>query len=214
MKRQSSFMKHGKDSIIYKFWRNNVQTGIKLTKKQYYEYKIGEIVYQGRDIPGTNIENLLQYALLPYNSHIPEPRGLDLFTKGIVEAGINKDLNKNEYLLSIMAKEEYGMPQSESDVESDSGEEDRKSDKSDNESEYDDDDGDNNEEDDDDDGDVNEDDDESEKLALNHCGKGTGHIVYLMKCPRCSWKDFYWGKNAQCTICDEQPPLLFQSHVV
>jgi hypothetical protein len=99
-----------------------------------------EIVYHGRDIPGTNIENLLQYALLPYNSHIPEPRGLDRFTKGLVEAGVNKYLIKNEYLLSKMAKEGYEMPQSDSDVESDSGEEDRKSDKSDNESEYDDDD--------------------------------------------------------------------------
>ena len=65
----------------------------------------GEIVYHGRDIPGANIENLLQYALLPYNSHIPEPRGFDQFTKGLVEAGINKDLIKNEYLLSKMAKD-------------------------------------------------------------------------------------------------------------
>jgi DNA-directed RNA polymerase subunit RPC12/RpoP len=78
-----------------------------------------------------------------------------------------------------MAKEEYEMPQSDSDVESESGEEDRKSDKSDNEREYDDD----------------NDDGEPEKLSCNHCGKETGHIVYLMKCPRCSWKDFYWGKN-------------------
>lgn len=43
MKRQSSFMKHGKDSIIYKFWRNKVQTGIKLAKKQYYEYKVCDL---------------------------------------------------------------------------------------------------------------------------------------------------------------------------
>ena len=181
----------------------------------------GEIVYHGRDIPGTSIENLLQYALLPYNSHIPEPRGLDLSTKGLVEAGTNKDLIKNEYLLSKMAKEEYEIPQSESDVESESGEEDRISDKSYNESEYD---GDDNEEDDDDgddNGDDNDDDDddddaesdESEKLACNHRGNETGHIVYLMKCPRCSWKDFYWGKNAQCMICDKQSPLLF-SHVI
>ena len=165
----------------------------------------GEIIYHGRDIPGTNIENLLQYALLPYNSHIPEPRGLYLFTKGLVEAGINKYLIENEYLLSKMAKEEYEMPQSESDVESESGEVDKESEKSDNESEYDDDDGDDNEDEDES--------DESEKLACNHCGKETGHIVYLMKCPRCSWKDFYWGKNAQCMICDEQSPLLF-SHVI
>ena len=72
------------------------------------------------------------------------------------------------------------MPQSESDVESESGEVNRKSDKSDNESEYDDNDGDDNEDDDDD--------YESEKLTCNHCGKETCHIVYLMKCPRCSWK--------------------------
>jgi hypothetical protein len=55
----------------------------------------GKIVYHGRDIPGTNIENLLQYALLPYNSHIPETRVLDLFTKGLVEVGINRDLIEN-----------------------------------------------------------------------------------------------------------------------
>jgi DNA-directed RNA polymerase subunit RPC12/RpoP len=82
-----------------------------------------------------------------------------------------------------MAKEEHEMPQSESDVESESGEENRESDKSDNESEYDDDD-------DDDDG-------EHEKLSCNNCGKEIVHIVYLMKCPRCSWKDFHWGKDAQ-----------------
>ena len=93
------------------------------------------------------------------------------------------------------------MPQSDSDVESESGEEDRKSDKSDNESEYD--------VDDNEDGES----DESEKLACNHCGKETGHTVYLMKCPRCLWKDFYRGKDAQCMICDEQSPLLF-SHVI
>jgi hypothetical protein len=52
----------------------------------------GEIVYHGRDIPGTNVENLLQCALLPYNSQIPEPRGLDLLTKGLVEVEIHKDL--------------------------------------------------------------------------------------------------------------------------
>jgi hypothetical protein len=105
-----------------------------------------------------------------------------------------------------MAKEEYEMPQSESDVGSESGEVDRKSDKSDNESEYDD---------DDNDGDDNEDDDdyESEKLTCNHCEKETGHIVYLMKYPRCSWKDFYWSKDAQCMICNEQSPLLFP-HVI
>jgi hypothetical protein len=98
-----------------------------------------------------------------------------------------------------MAKEEYEMPQSESDVGSESGEVDRKSDKV------------------------------IMKanmmmmvmmvmimrmmMIMSHCGKETGHIVYLMKCPRCSWKDFYWSKDAQCMICNEQSPLLFP-HVI
>jgi hypothetical protein len=50
------------------------------------------------------------HALLPYNSYIPEPRGLDLFTTGIAEVGINKYLFENEYLLSKQAKKEYVMP--------------------------------------------------------------------------------------------------------
>ena len=90
-----------------------------------------------------------------------------------------------------MAKAEYELPQSDSDIESESGEEDRKSDKSDNESEYDDDD---------------EDDDESEKLSCNQCGKETGHIVYLMKCPRCSWRDFYWA--LKCLVSKFCPSLF------
>ena len=79
---------------------------------------------------------------------------------------------------------------------------------SDNESEYDDDDdGDDNEDVDDNediyhnrDGDDKS--DESEKLTSSHCGKETGHIVYFMKCRRCSGKDFYWSKDAQCMICN------------
>ena len=50
----------------------------------------------------------------------PEPRGLDLFIKGLAEVGINKTLIENEYLLTKLAKEEHEMPESQSDDESDS----------------------------------------------------------------------------------------------
>ena len=41
----------------------------------------------------------------------------------------------------------------------------------------------------------------SEKLTCHHCEKGHAHIVYLLACPRCSWRDFYWDKDDHCTIC-------------
>jgi hypothetical protein len=41
----------------------------------------GEIVYKGQSIRGTNIVDLLQYTVLPYNTEIPEPAGLNIFLK-------------------------------------------------------------------------------------------------------------------------------------
>ena len=79
-----------------------------------------EMVYHGRNIPNTNIIDLLDYALLPYEAHIPESRGLELFIKGLAEIGINKTLIENEYLLTKLATEEHKMPESQSDDESDS----------------------------------------------------------------------------------------------
>ena len=79
-----------------------------------------EMVYHGRNIPNTNIIDLLDHTLLSYEAHIPEPRGLDLFIKGLEEVGINKTLIENEYLLTKLAKEEHKMPESQSDDERDS----------------------------------------------------------------------------------------------
>ena len=39
-KRQAAFIKHGKDSLIYKFWRNRVQHAMKIAKRAYYSNKI------------------------------------------------------------------------------------------------------------------------------------------------------------------------------
>ena len=162
-----------------------------------------EMVYHGRNIPNTNIIDLLDYTFLPYEAHIPEPRGLELFIKGLAEIGINITSIENEYLLTKLAKEEHKMPESQSDDESDSSV--VESDDSDDEKES-----------------VNEsiqsDSDEemesnSEKLTCHHCEKDHAHIVYLLTCPRCSWRDFYWDKDDHCTICDEASTLDF-SHVI
>ena len=79
-----------------------------------------EMVYYRRNTPNTNIIDLLDYTLLPYEAQIPEPRGLHLSIKGLAEVGINKTLIENEYLLTKLAKEEHKMPESQSDDESDS----------------------------------------------------------------------------------------------
>ena len=49
-----------------------------------------EMVYHGRNIPNTNIIDLLDYTLLLYEARIPEPRGLELFIEGLAEIGIIK----------------------------------------------------------------------------------------------------------------------------
>ena len=41
--RQSAFIKHGKDSLVYKFWRNRVQVEIKQTKRKFYTFKVNDL---------------------------------------------------------------------------------------------------------------------------------------------------------------------------
>jgi hypothetical protein len=50
----------------------------------------GEIVYKGQNIRGTNIVDLFQYTVLPYNTENPEPAGLNIFLKGLVKLEIDK----------------------------------------------------------------------------------------------------------------------------
>jgi hypothetical protein len=50
----------------------------------------GEIVYKGQNIRGTNIVDILQYTVLPYNTEIPEPAGLNIFHKGLAKLEIDK----------------------------------------------------------------------------------------------------------------------------
>ena len=40
---QTAFQRHGKNSSIYKHWRNKFQREIKLAKSHYYKHKVAEI---------------------------------------------------------------------------------------------------------------------------------------------------------------------------
>ena len=43
LKRQSAFLRHGKDSTNYKFWRNKVQCEIKKAKTHYYHDEVAQV---------------------------------------------------------------------------------------------------------------------------------------------------------------------------
>ena len=63
----------------------------------------GEIVYKGQNIRGTNIVDLLQYTVLPYNTEIPEPVGLNIFLKGLAKLEIDKSLIVNGRVLTMLS---------------------------------------------------------------------------------------------------------------
>jgi hypothetical protein len=63
----------------------------------------GEIVYKGQNIRGTNIVELLQYTVLPYNTEIPETAGLNIFLKGLTKLEIDKIQIVNGRLLTVLA---------------------------------------------------------------------------------------------------------------
>ena len=66
-------------------------------------YLQGEIVYKGQNIRVTNIVDILQYTVLPYNTEIPEPAGLNIFLKGLAKLEINKSLIVNGRVLTMLA---------------------------------------------------------------------------------------------------------------
>ena len=39
----SAFLRHGKESVIYKFWRNKLQRDIRSVKRLFYQNKVADI---------------------------------------------------------------------------------------------------------------------------------------------------------------------------
>ena len=63
----------------------------------------GEIAHKVQNINGTNIVDLLQCTVLPYNTEIPEPAGQNIFLKGLVKLEIDKSLIVNGRVLTMLA---------------------------------------------------------------------------------------------------------------
>ena len=45
------------------------------------------LIVDGHTLPGTDLAELLEYAVLPYHKDIPKPQGIDSFTKGLSRIG-------------------------------------------------------------------------------------------------------------------------------
>ena len=82
----------------------------------------GEIVYKGQNIRGTNIVDLLQYTVLPYNTEIPEPAGLNIFLKGLAKLEIDKSLIVNGRVLTMLAHKPLHDVDTQSDKSEDESE--------------------------------------------------------------------------------------------
>ena len=66
----------------------------------------GEMVYQDRRIPVTNIAQLIEYVLLPYSQDVVKPWAINTFLKWLAELKIDKSLIKSKKLvMSIIERE-------------------------------------------------------------------------------------------------------------
>ena len=135
---------------------------------------MGEIVYHGSNISGTDIVVLLQYVILPYDSHIPTPQGFDVFLKGLAELAINKNLIGNEYFLPKLARLEDEMAESDKDIEEEMVMPGAINDDSECE--------DYSEE-------ETQDSSEREGNISSYCEEDDMPIVHVPECPRCLWAD-------------------------
>ena len=73
----------------------------------------GQLLWNKRIIPVTNIANLVEYVLLPHNNDVAKPRALSTFLDELAELGFDKGLIKNKKLLSDLIEKEKGYRNAE-----------------------------------------------------------------------------------------------------
>ena len=176
----------------------------------------GQLLRNQRIIPVTNISELVEYVLLPYNKDIAKPRALNTFLDGLAELGVNKNLIKNKKLLSDLLEKEQAYNDNESDGETSEGassehaEEEAVSETNSEQQES--------ERESDSSGQEAESDNEIEhtyskirrkvEAPCQHCESSNVSPTMVVKCPICLWHD----DSRNCPICDHEIPRE-QKHV-
>ena len=77
----------------------------------------GQLLRNQRIIPVTNISELVEYVLLPYNDDIVKPRALKTFIDGLAELGINKRLIQNKIILAELLEKEQAYHDKDSEAQ-------------------------------------------------------------------------------------------------
>ncbi len=86
-----------------------------------------EILLHNRRIPRSDVIDLLEYLLLPYNKSFLVPGALTSFLDGLAELKVNKRLIKNKKALSDLIAKENFLKDTETDDEDESDSEDSNS---------------------------------------------------------------------------------------
>ena len=153
-------------------------------------------MYRERRIPVTNMAELIEYAMLPYNLDVKTPRGLKTFTEGLSEIGIDKKLIRNKRLLAdLVARQHEEEDQSESDSDSEvSGNENETNDEEEEQEAED-------EASSDQASESSESDDEPRECHVCRDFKPF-YDIPVLQCPRCLWREGYYARQNQYVECD------------
>ena len=163
-----------------------------VSKSILYWNSHGEMMYHQRRIPVTNIAELIEYAMLPYNLDVRAPRGFKTFTEGLAEVGIDKKLIRNKRLLADLVARQPEEEEDSNLSESQSSDED------------------------DEDGDEQETDQPSESSESAESSGSDDeprecHVcrdfvkfysIPVVECPRCLWREGYYYRGHQRVECD------------
>ena len=156
----------------------------------------GEMTHHQRRIPLTNMKELIEYALLPYNPDVRTPRGLKTFTSGLAELDLDKSLIRNKMLLADLVAR-----QPEDDYDTDVSDEETESNNDiteESQEEHD------SEEQEDSETESEEDEEEDEEGRECHaCQEPKSFFkISVAQCPNCYWHEAYHSPQNKLVVCD------------
>ena len=169
----------------------------------------GELMRHQRRIPKTNMTELLEYVLLPFNEDLPRPHGLNSFIEGLAELKINKAWIGNNLIASEILDEEE--PEEMSESESEENPESESEEASESESE----------EIPESESEENPESEESEEKTVkkshcSYCQNPNIDVKKTVECPICKWEDMITypvklKKLVRCSICRHRFILNFKT---
>jgi len=69
VKRQAAFIRYGKDSLVFRMWRNRVQGAIKTAKRFYYDNKVAGLAETNPKKWWQDIKSLTEQVTLTSQSY-------------------------------------------------------------------------------------------------------------------------------------------------